>query len=152
MKETLLQVLMGTIGTMGFAILFNIRGKKFWLAGLGGCLSWGLFLLLFPIMESEVTRYYVCAVFAAAYSEILARLLKTPATTFMMISLLPHIPGGALYRTMRYALNRSWRLSWESALHTLKLALALALGIVTVLTVLSVLSRVMLPKKKEQVH
>ena len=148
MKDALIQILMGTIGTLGFAILFNIRGKKFWLAGLGGCLSWSLFLLLFPVLESEVYRYFFCAVFAAAYSEILARALKTPATTFMMISLLPHIPGGALYRTMRHALNRSWQLCWESTLYTLKLALALALGIVAVLTVLSVVNKIVPPKKR----
>lgn len=148
MKESIIQVLMGTVGTLGFGILYNIRGKKLWLAGLGGCLGWGLFLLLFPVLESEVYRYYFCALFVAAYSEVLARVLKTPATTFMMVSLLPHIPGGALYRTMRYALNRSWPLCWESALYTLKLALALALGIVTVLTVLSVVSKIVPPKKR----
>ena len=36
------QILMGTLGTFGFNILFNIRGRKLLFATLGGLISWAV--------------------------------------------------------------------------------------------------------------
>ena len=40
------QILMGTLGTLGFNILFHIRGRKLLLATLGGLISWTVFLAM----------------------------------------------------------------------------------------------------------
>jgi len=139
MMDHVLQVIMGTLGSLGFSLLFNVRGKKLLLAALGGGLSWTLFLLLQNVVSSEFTRYVFCSLFVAIYAEFFARRLKTPATTFLIPSVIPHIPGGALYHTMRYALNKEWSLCFSQALYTLQLALGLALGIAAVLSVLGVM-------------
>ncbi|MBQ6946833.1 MAG: threonine/serine exporter family protein [Clostridia bacterium] len=118
-------------GTLGFGFLFNIRGKKLWLAAAGGMLSWVLFLVLGLWIESQVLRYFLVSVLLSLYAEILARLLKTPSTTFCIVSLIPLIPGGSLYYTMAYALQEH-QLFVGSAVHTLQLAAALSLGIVLV--------------------
>ena len=36
-----IQILTGTLGAFGFAILYNLRGTKLLIATLGGALSWG---------------------------------------------------------------------------------------------------------------
>ena len=51
-----------------------------------------------------------------------------------MPSVIPLIPGGSLYYTMNYALNEQWQLFTDKALYTLQLALALAVGIIAVTT------------------
>lgn len=38
------QTLMGCIGSVGFAVLFNIRGRKLLLAAGGGALAWAVYL------------------------------------------------------------------------------------------------------------
>jgi len=134
----ILQIVTGTLGSLGFSVLFNVRGSKLALAALGGMLSWTLYLLLEPLVPSEFTRYFFSSFFVAVYAEVFARQLKTPATTFLIPSIIPHIPGGALYHTMRYALQRQWSLCFAQAFYTLKLALGLALGIVAVLSLISV--------------
>lgn len=134
-----LQIATGTLGSLGFSVLFNVRGKRLIFAALGGALSWALFLSLEPIVPGEFARYFISAFFVAVYAEALARLMKTPATMFLIPSIIPHIPGGALYRTMRYALERQWDACFSQAFYTVKLALGLALGIVAVLSILSVL-------------
>ena len=134
----LLQILMGTIGSFGFSVLFHVRGWKLILAALGGGLSWALYLLLAPVLPSEFTRYFFSAFFVAVYAEFFARKMKTPATTFLIPSIIPHIPGGSLYHTMRYALLKQWSACFHQAFYTVKLALGLALGIVAVLSLLSV--------------
>ena len=140
MSNGVLQVCMSFLGALGFSVLFNVRGLKLFLAALGGAMSWSIFLLMEPLGSSEPLRYFVSAFAIAVYAEIFARVLKTPATTFLIPSLIPHIPGGSLYHTMRYGLDRQWSACLSQAFYTLKLAMALALGIIAVLSLLGVVN------------
>lgn len=136
----LMQICMSFIGSLGFSVLFNVRGSKVFLSALGGGVSWSLFLLMQPWIPNIPYRYFVCACFVALYAEILARVLKTPATTFLIPSMIPHIPGSSLYKTMRFALYKEWMDCLSQAFYTIKLALALALGSAVILTIFKVAS------------
>lgn len=143
MSMDAVQVLTGMLGSFGFSVLYNVRGTRLVWATLGGGLSYSLYLLLAPVFPSEMLRYFLSAAFVAFYAEILARVLRTPATTFLIPSIIPHIPGGALYRTMQLALNRQWGACLSQAVYTLSLALGLALGIIAVLSVFGVMQVVL---------
>ena len=141
--DKILQILMGAIGTLGFGILFNIRGKKLVLAVLGATLSWSLCVALESVMAGEPTRWFISAMFVAMWAETLARLLRTPATTFLIPGIIPHIPGGALYNTMRFALERQWSECFSKAFYTFRLALSLALGIIVVHSLWTLAQRIL---------
>ena len=126
----ILQIITGFLGSFAFALLFNIRGKKLVFAALGGFLSWMLFVLLKFVTENEPIRYFIVAVLISVYAEILARLLKTPTTTFVISSLIPLIPGGSLYYTMSTMLEGVNDAFLGRAIYTVELTAALALGIV----------------------
>ena len=130
----LIQIFTGFLGSLGFSVLFNIRGRKLWVASLGGLISWTIFLLLEPVFQGEASRYFFAAAAVTVYSEFFARVLKTPTTTFLVSSIVPLIPGGSLYYTMNYALNEQWNLFVQKAFSTLELALALAVGIIAITT------------------
>ncbi|MBQ2939955.1 MAG: threonine/serine exporter family protein [Clostridia bacterium] len=132
MMDAIIQVSAALIGTLAFGLIFNIRGKKLLVGALGGMLAWALFLLLGLWIPSEVARYFLVSVAIAGYAEIFARVLKTPTTTFVMVSLISLIPGSGLYYTVASALNGDLPQFLEKALHTLALAAALSLGIVVV--------------------
>ena len=123
------QILTGFLGSLGFAILYNIRGKKLVAAALGGFMSWSLFLLLGLFMNSEPIRYLIVSMFISIYAELLARLFKTPTTTFIITALIPLIPGASLYYTMSSVFGGNFEVFLENALLTLSLALALAIGV-----------------------
>ena len=150
--DKLLQVLMGAVGTLGFCVLFNIRGKKLPLAVLGAALSWALCVALESVVAGEPMRWFISAMFVAMWAEVLARVLKTPATTFLIPGIIPHIPGGALYNTMRLALERQWSACLSRAFYTLRLALSLAMGIIVVHSVWvlaqKIIMKCMYPKVK----
>ena len=135
-----LQILMGTLGTLGFNISFNIRGKKLLFATLGGTVSWAVFLALAPWIPGEAMRYFLATAAITVYGEILARIMKTPTTTFLVPSIIPLIPGSALYYTMNYALNKQWTQFAQQAFYTLQLALSLAVGIIAVTTTVRLLT------------
>ena len=125
-----LQTLMGMIGTLGFAVLFNIKRGKLVMVAVGGFLSWAIYLLVEMLFGSEMLGYFVSAAVMSVYSEIMARVLKTPTTTFIIPTLVPLIPGGSLYKTMRFAFSGSLSSFSETGLYTVELAAALALGII----------------------
>lgn len=144
------QILMGGLGTLGFNLLFHIRGKKLVLATLGGVISWAVFLVLEPVLPGEAVRYFVAAAVVTAYGEILARVEKTPTTTFLVPSIIPLIPGSALYYTMNYALNKQWSQFAGQAFYTLQLALALAVGIIAVTTAVRLVTTALRKLKKAE--
>lgn len=130
----LIQIFTGFLGSLGFGILFHIKGRKLLIASLGGLMSWTVFLLLEPVLPGEAVRYFLASAAVTVYAEVFARVIKTPTTTFLVPSLIPLIPGGALYYTMNYALNEQWSAFADKAVYTLGLAAALALGIIAVTT------------------
>lgn len=125
-----IQIAAAFLGTLGFGFLFNSRGKKLLFAALGGMLSWALFLALGLVIESEPLRYFIVSLVIAGYAEVLARVLKTPASTFCILSLIPLVPGGALYNATASALSGEVQEFAERAVYTLSLTVALSLGIV----------------------
>lgn len=132
MRELLWMILTGFVGSFAFAVLYNIRGKKLIFAGLGCLISVGVYGLLSLVIESTVLCYFIVALLISAFAELMARVLKSPATTFITISLIPLVPGGALYNTMAYTFKGDWLNFFENAIYTLSLTIALALGIVFV--------------------
>ena len=135
------QLLAGFIGTLGFGILFNIRGRRLAAVAFGGILSWGLFIAANHLIPNEPIDYFIVAAVVSLYSEIMARILKTPATPIATTSLIPLIPGGSLYYTMTSALESDFNDFLGKVVSTLKLAGALALGIIIVTTVSQALFR-----------
>ena len=131
-SSELIQLITGTVGSLCFGILFNMHGKKLIFSVIGSFIATGLFVLISHFISSEPFIYFIVAAIISLYSEIMARILKTPATPIITTALVPLIPGGSLYHTMAYAFNSSWSEFWEKAVYTLKLASSLALGIILV--------------------
>lgn len=147
----LIQIITGFIGSLGFSLLFNLRGRKLLMASLGGLMSWTVFLLLEPLFPGEATRYFFASSVVTVYAEIFARILKTPTTTFLVPSLIPLIPGGSLYYTMNYALNEQWDLFIQKAFYTLQLAMSLAVGIIAVTTMTRMLTVAIRKIKRQKI-
>ena len=133
--QELIQILSGFVGSLCFGILFNMRGKRLIAASFDGLLSWGLFVMISYFIPSEPINYFLVAAVISLYSEILARIIKTPAAPIVTTSLIPLIPGGSLYYTMASAFDSDFSVFLEKATYTLKLAGALALGIIVVTAV-----------------
>ena len=132
MIDAIIQVFTGFIGSCGFALLYNIRGLRFWFAGLGGLLSWSFYLILKLFIPGDILCYFIVAILTSVYAEIMARVMKTPTTTFIMTSLIPLVPGSALYYTMTHAFSGNFEGFIEKGIQTVGLAGALAAGIITV--------------------
>ena len=145
-QQAIIQVLAGCVGSFGFAILFNIRGIRMVVAGISGLFTWLLFLLLQLSIPNEAINYLLVAFAAALFAQVMARVLKTPTTAFIITALIPLIPGSSLYYTMAYAFQSNFEQFLERGLYTLELAAALALGIILATTFTKVLMRIFIKK------
>ena len=128
----LLQILAAAAGTLGFAILFNSRPRRLCIGALGGGLTWLVYLLLARHVGSDFICVAAAAAFGAVFAEIMARVCKAPATVFTILSEIALIPGGSLYITMHHLVAGRQTQALQYGMHTVTVALAIALGIVLV--------------------
>lgn len=126
--EYAVQLTAAFLGSMGFALLFHIRREKLLLASLGGLVTWAVYLGAGALSDQDVPRFFFAAVAAAVYAEVMARVVKCPATLFVVTAAIPLVPGGSLYRTMQYFMEREFALCSAQGLNTMLLAMAIALG------------------------
>ena len=148
MGNHIIQTLMGAIGAVGFAVLFNVRGKKLILLFLGGALDWAIYLLLTCNGHSIFTGMFFATVSAAVFSEIVARVLKIPVLMSLVPMLIPLIPGGDLYRTMSAFAKGENQDFLRYARQTVTEAGAIALGIIAVAAITHILQYILENQKK----
>ena len=130
MKEWLLPIVSAALGSLSFAMFFGVRSRKLWFSLLGGSLNWGLYLLAMKKIGLPATMAYALGAAAGTlYAEILARIVKTPVTVFVITSVIPMVPGGSLYYTMLGLLQGDKATFVDRGLYTLSAAGAMALGI-----------------------
>lgn len=129
MKEVLVQLSTAFIGVFGFSLIFQVRRKLLFWTSLGGMLSWGVCLLVSHFTDSIFIPYMLASITAALYAETMARLQKAPATTYLILALIPSIPGGALFYTMSNVVQKLWPQAIADGKRTIQYALAIAVGI-----------------------
>lgn len=116
---------------LGFSVVFNMRGKILLFASLGGALGWLVYLLCGPA-QNDILQFFLATIAISVYSEIMARVHRAPVTGYLLVSLLPLVPGGGIYYTMEYCIIGNTEMFLETGIHTLGIAGALALGILLV--------------------
>lgn len=124
------------IATLGFGILFNIKGRNLLLASIGGMLGSIVYTCCLDALMNEVTALFLASVCFSLYSEILARICHTPVTTFIICALIPLVPGNGMYQTMKLAIDGDAIAALQMGLDTIAFAGSLALGIIFVSTIM----------------
>lgn len=148
--ELLLPCLYSFMGCVGYCLVFNIRMRKrmLLLASLGGAVGWCVYLLC-GWLQNDITQSFAAILAVAAYSEIMARLQKSPATVYLIVGLIPLVPGGGIYYTMEYCINGDMMNFMNTGIHALGIAGALAIGILLVSACVRILNNIQRRKRRE---
>lgn len=123
-------ILTAVAGTVGFSLLFRIDLRRLPFAALGGGLSWAVYLLLLEFTASIFVSTLAAAFIATVYSEIFAHICRTPATVFLIPCLIPLVPGGSLYYTMRGLLTDDYTAAAQYGIATAEVMLGISGGVV----------------------
>ena len=129
------QALAVFVGCYGFSILFNIHGKWMVLCIIGGTATWMIYLLCEELGLDVYTVNLYATIFAALYSEVMARVRRCPVTPYLVIAIFPLLPGAGVYYTMSLGLQGEMLEALRKGLETAGIAGSLAVGILLVSTV-----------------
>ena len=131
------------LATLGFTIMFNIRGKRVIFASLCGVIGAIVYHITLNVLHYDLFISLLYTSMAMSlYSEIMARCLKTPVTLFLICGLICFVPGGTMYYTMIEILNNNTAGATVLFMEVMTSAGALAIGIVVVSTVVKLYYRI----------
>ena len=120
------------MGCLGFCPSLNVQGAGALLCCLGGAMGWAVYLAVEALSRNAFTATLIAAVAVAAYSEIMARVRKCPATSYLLISMFPLVPGLSVYRAMNYGIWGYTDQFWDTLFRTMGIAGCIALGLLLV--------------------
>lgn len=117
--------------TMAFGVLFNVPRKTLLSGGLVGMLGWMIYVVLIDQVHMNlVTATLISAFSVATISQFLARLYKMPVTVFSISGIIPLVPGGLAYDTIRHLIDNNYSEGIRLASVTLLIAGAIAFGLI----------------------
>lgn len=120
------------IACFSFCFIFKFHKKAHILAAsIGAALSWVVFVACKPL-GNDLAQYLISTIVVSAFSEVMARIFKAPVTGFLTISVIPLVPGGGIYYTMEHCVLGETQLFIETAIHTIAIAGAIAIGVLMV--------------------
>lgn len=128
------------IGSAAFSFIFNIRGKQVAVAALGGLVSWIAYLICMQCINAEFVRYFIAAVVVSIYAEAMARVTKSPATIYLVIGILPLVPGAYAYYAMKALIDGSMTAFAENGILMLIISGGIAVGVFLVSSVVKLIT------------
>lgn len=122
------------IACVGFSIIFNIHGWGICICAFGGMITWIVYCFANYLGFDLYTSYFFAAVVAAVYSEVLARIRKYPAISYLVVAIFPLIPGAGIYYATSFLMQGYQNAFVQKALQTIGIAGVIAVGILMVST------------------
>lgn len=146
----ILQTIVAFFATISFCILFSVPMKQYLFCGFTGAIAWLCYLLL-SLHISAVAATFVAAVILTAFSRIFAIRRRVPVTVFLTAGIFPLVPGAGIYYTTYYMIMNQPDQAGSKGIETIKLAVAIALGIMSVFAIPQKLLAwiAFVPKQKE---
>jgi len=82
----------------------------------------------------------MASIIIGIYSEIMARILKSPVTTFAVCAMIPLVPGNGMYYTMYESVNGNAAKALSTGVQTMASAGAIAVGVLLVSSVTKIIN------------
>ncbi|KXS36948.1 MULTISPECIES: threonine/serine exporter family protein [unclassified Candidatus Frackibacter] len=120
------------LATICFGVIFKLPKRTLFNSGLAGLLGWGGYNLALNYTNNQIFASFLGVVVITTVAEISARLLKEPATLFIVAGIIPLVPGSQAYFTMLNLVKKDYQAVIETGIETLLIAGAISAGIIFV--------------------
>jgi uncharacterized membrane protein YjjB (DUF3815 family) len=101
---------------------------------LGGVICWLSYSIVEALGGGDGMATFIASFVTAVFSEVMARIRKCPAIGYLVLGLIPLIPGASLYYTMNYAVRGNMGMFSIQGMKTIELAGLMAAGVLLVST------------------
>lgn len=95
------QLLTSFIATAAFGVIFNAPKETLVKCGIVGMGGWIIYYLVEKYTSDAVLATFGATLFVGIVSQELAKFYKTPVIIFSVAGIIPLVPGGLAYDTMR---------------------------------------------------
>lgn len=129
MADVLRALVSSFIGTLGFALLLKTPRRAVLPASLIGMLAYGLYWVLLQLGLSEPISVFVGALAGSMLGQWCARRMHMIATIFILLSIVPAVPGLGLYRFMELLGSDQVPLGAEAGVSAMMSIAMIALGV-----------------------
>ena len=131
----LLQMGVAFLSTITFAIIFHTPRKEWLCCGFTGAVGWLVYVVCVHFGLDVATASFFATLALAWFARVFAFWRKAPVTVFLITGIFPLVPGAGIYYTAYYFLRNDRALCISKGIETLKVAVALALGIAIVCSI-----------------
>ncbi len=131
-QQVILPCLYSLIASIAFGVQFNIKLRHMIMAGIGGTLTQFIFLAFEMSGTNEMLCYFFSAAAVSVYSEIMARRLHVPVNMYLVIGIIPLVPGGYMYNTMITLIGGDTETFFGMFLTAVGMAGSIAMGVFVV--------------------
>ncbi len=121
--------LVAFVASVAFAVIFQVQPSRVLLCGLVGGMGWLAWLAAGELGWQIVGRTLFGALTVGCAGEILARVLREPATLFLTSGIVPLVPGATTYAAMQAFVVGDYVLGLSLTTEALLAAGAIAAGL-----------------------
>lgn len=147
-SNIVIQVVSVTIGSIGLAWIYQIRGRKVMYSGIGAFLTWTVYLIVRQFGGGYLFGMLVASVFVGLYAFIMSRINKAPSTIFLTASVFPLMPGANLYYMMYGCVQQNMTVAMENMVILLETCMAIAFGFLIV----DIMARIIMSLLGQEYH
>ncbi|MCR4610593.1 MAG: threonine/serine exporter family protein, partial [Lachnospiraceae bacterium] len=123
------------LASLGFAIIFQVRGKFLLIAGAGGALVRTVYIICQMFIPYRILYAGLAAMAAAIFAEIVSTKKNTPATVFLYPFIIPLIPADLIYYTIGGLILGETNTFVENGIDCLLALLGISIGFVVASTI-----------------
>lgn len=118
------------IASFGFCFLLDVPRKNIIVSSFCGCVSWTLLVVLQDYGINYIFASLIGALAVGMLAEIFSVIQKTAVTCFIVIGILPLVPGFKIYKTMLYFVTDKFEKGLTEGVQAFFIAIAIAIGLI----------------------
>ena len=152
MMPIYVHTILAFISCLGFSVLFNVQKRTLLLAAVNGAIGWTILLVLDVPQVSYIFANLLSAIVVGLLAEIFAVIQKTPATSFIVIGVIPLVPGFRVYRSMLFFVRGDLDKGIAEGVHSCFMAVAIAVGIILATSIVRMTRQAHMDYKRKKIQ
>ena len=127
--QGLIKLLSSFVGTLGFAIFMHAPRKAWLPASAIGGVAYLLYWVLLQFSLPEAAAIFIGAFLGSILGQYCARRMQMIASIFVLLSMIPLVPGLGLYRCMRFLAREMYSAGADAGVRAMVDIVMIALGL-----------------------
>ena len=133
-EEILVNGVCAFMGTVGFAMMFNVPKRYYLSCGMTGAVGWLVYKGVHVYASSAVASF-LAALMVVLISRMLTVRMKCPITIFLVSGIIPLVPGAGVYYPAYYLVMNQLSMAAQKGMESIKIAFGIVLGIAFIISI-----------------